>query len=527
MTATTLSPAATAPLATLAARAGALSGWRRYLAAGLAGGLATFALPPAYAFPLLWLAFPWLLWQLRGAATGRQAFLLGWAFGFGHFVLGLYWISWALTVDLVRFGWLLPFATAGLPALLGVFTGGATLGWWALARRRALAGVAGPLALAVLWTLAEYARGHLFTGFPWNLTGYAWVGWAPVLQAASVVGVYGLSLLTVAAAALPALLADKGARHPWRPVLAGIVGLGLVAGAGAVRLAGSETAFVPGVKLRLVQAAIPQTMKWDPELLLGHVREHMRMSAAGADGVTHVIWPETAMPFPLGDEQTRRALAQVVPPEGLLITGTQRSAHGPDGRRAYFNSLEALSSDAALVAQFDKFHLVPFGEYMPLRRFLPAGMGAVAASSSDFTAGPGPRTLELPGLPPVSPLICYEVIFPAAVTDGAARPAWLLNLTNDAWYGETAGPHQHFAIAAMRAVEEGLPMVRSANTGISGVVDPYGRVLGKLDLGARGVLDQPLPEALPPTPYSRWGDLLPALILLCMAVVVGFLARRM
>ncbi|HYE48062.1 MAG TPA: apolipoprotein N-acyltransferase [Azospirillaceae bacterium] len=523
-------PSRPAPLRALAARAAGLAGWRRYAAAAAAGGLATLALPPAYAAPLLWLAFPWLVWQLDGAATRRQAFWLGWSFAFGHFLLGLYWVAFALTVDLARFGWLLPFAMAGLPALLAAFVGAATLGYRAAVRRFGLAGPAKPLAFAVAWTLAEYARGHLFTGFPWNLTGYAWTAWTPVMQAAAFVGVYGLTLLTVAAASLPALLGDPGARRPGAAVLAGVALFGLVAAGGAVRLAGADGATVPGVTLRLVQAAIPQSLKWDPELRVRHLEKHMRLSLLGdAKGVTHVVWPETAVPFAM-DAELRGVLSRVVPPGGLLLTGIQRVGHGADGRRAYFNAMEAVDAAGAQAALFDKFHLVPFGEYMPLRRFLPAGaVGAVAAGSADFSAGPGPRTVELPGLPPVSPLICYEVIFPATVTAAEGpRPGWLLNLTNDAWYGETAGPHQHFAIARMRAVEEGLPLVRSANTGISGVVDAHGRVVGSLGLGEEGVVDLPLPVALPGgTVYGRLGDLPMVLVLLCVTAMVGFLARRM
>ena len=212
----------------------------------------------------------------------------------------------------------------------------------------------------------------------------------------------------------------------------------------------------------------------------------------------------------------------MAPPAGLLITGIPRVTQGPEGE-AWHNGMVALDETGAVRGTFDKFHLVPFGEYVPIR-FLP-GVDRIAPGESDFVPGPGPRTIELPGLPPVSPLICYEVIFPGHVTDPDHRPAWLLNLTNDAWFGLSTGPHQHFAAARLRTIEEGLPMVRVANTGISGVIDAYGRVLRKLDLGAEGAIDTDLPGALPPTPYARFRDAIAGLISLAL-LVFAFAARR-
>jgi apolipoprotein N-acyltransferase len=284
-------------------------------------------------------------------------------------------------------------------------------------------------------------------------------------------------------------------------------GLGI---AGAARLAGADSGTVPGVVLRLVQPNIPQAEKGDSDLWLDQFALYLEMSAApGAAAVTHVIWPETAVPYFLDrDANARRAVAAVAPPGGAVITGAPRvSGTGDDVR--YWNSLQAVTAEGVVAASYDKAHLVPFGEYVPLRDILP--IDKVTPGQIDFSAGPGPRTLDLPGVPPVSPLICYEAIFPGAVVAGNAdgqRPAWLLNVTNDAWYGQTAGPHQHFAIAQTRAVEEGLPLVRVATTGISGVVDPYGRITARLELGQRDLVDTTLPVALSsPPPYARLGDL--------------------
>lgn len=455
--------------------------------------------------PVLWLAFPGLFWLLASARGPWSAFLTGWAFGFGFFVPGLYWVSWALTVDLPRFFWLIPFAMAGLPALLGVFTGLAGLAFHLLRR----AGWGGPLALAATWAAGEWLRGHALTGFPWNLIGYGWVGWLPVLQSVSVVGIYGLGFLTVAAAALPATLAGPR-RTGLAATAAGIVFFLALAGWGAWRLAGDTGATVPDVTLRLVQPNISQADKWAGDKLRENFQRQYDMSTApGIEKVKAVIWAETAVPFTLSWEpQAQRVLGRMLPPGGLALVGATRATpYGQEPLLAW-NSVYALDQAGTLLATYDKAHLVPFGEYVPFGSTLASlGIKKITAGSVDFSPGPGQRTLDLPGLPPFSPLICYEVIFPSEVLDPAGpRPGWMLNLTNDGWYGLTSGPHQHFAIARTRAVEEGLPLVRAANTGISGVVDAYGQVKGLIDLGDQGILDAALPTALPETPYARWGE---------------------
>ncbi|TWA68514.1 apolipoprotein N-acyltransferase [Azospirillum baldaniorum] len=521
-----------ARLGRLSAGLAGLTGWRRLLAAAGFGGLAALALPPAGAVPLLLIAFPGLLWLLDGARTKRQAFAVGWFFGFGHHLLGLYWISAALFTDIERFWWALPLSAAGLPILLAMFTGFATLLVWVLRGRGMGQGLGKVVLFAASWALFEWLRGHVFTGFPWNLVGYGWTGFLPVLQGVSLIGIYGLSLLTVLVASLPAGLAEAAVprRRAWGALAAGLALFTALGAWGGLRLAGASDAAVPGVRLRLVQPAIDQRLKWAAGERVRNVQQQMELSVSSSgEPVTHVIWAETAVPLFLDqDARLRQALGSVTPPGGLLITGVPRMEAGPEGEPLYYNSLAAVDGSGAVTGRFDKFHLVPFGEYMPLRRWLP--VGAIAGNGAEFSAGPGPVSLDLKGLPPVSPLICYEVIFPGAVLpaaqDGAGRPRWMLNLTNDAWYGNTAGPYQHFAIARTRAVEEGMPLVRVANTGISGVVDAHGRITAMLPLGHRGVVDAALPEALPaPTLYGRVGDGAFGLLLLtCFAV--GLRARH-
>jgi apolipoprotein N-acyltransferase len=500
-----------------------LTGWRRNVLATVLGAAGSGALPPVHALPLLIVAFTGLMWLIEGARRGRGAFAAGWWFGFGHFAVGLYWIAHSLLVDAAKFGWLIPFAIGGLAAGFAIYTGLAGLAV-RLLRGRGLSGV---LLLAVAWTLAEWARAHVLSGFPWNLIGTSWAAIPAMMQPAALVGAYGLGLLTVAIAAMPATLARRGAvlSQRWIGTAAAAAVLALGASYGSVRLAAAGDDVVPGVRLRLVQPDIPQSLKWNPDLAEQHFQRVLALShAPGFEQRTHVIWPESAVPFALTQNLPRRlAVATAVPAGGLVITGAIRGESRNNVVQVW-NSLHAINGSGDIVATSDKFHLVPFGEYQPLRGVLP--IDKITPGQIDFTPGPGPVTLALPGLPKASPLICYEVIFPAAVVSRAERPQWLLNLTNDAWFGISSGPYQHFAAARFRAVEEGMPLVRAANNGVSAIVDPYGRVMTSLDLGRSGVVDGDLPRAIAPTAYARLGDLAPGLLALIM-LTIGLALKRL
>jgi apolipoprotein N-acyltransferase len=499
----------------LAARLAGTRGWRRALFTLLLGAVATLALPPISFTPALLVAFTGFVWILDGSGRAWRAALDGWWFGFGFLVTGLYWIAYALLTDASQFAWLIPFAVAGVPALLAFFTAAAALLAYLLWRP----GAGRVVVLAVAWTAAEWLRGHLFTGFPWNLVGYTWTWSDAMLQTTSVLGIYGLSFLTVLVAAAPAAFSAVGGRAnprgwPLPAFAVTLVAAGFVYG--FLRLAGADGATVADVTVRIVQANIAQSFKWEPDQLRANVERHLALTRSpGIENARVVVWPETAMPYDIErDGALRSALGGLVAPDALLVTGVPRYQLDATGRflERIWNSIAILDSAGAIVGTYDKAHLVPFGEYVPLRALLDrVGLQAINGFI-DHTPGPGLQTLALPGLPPVSPLICYEVIFPAAVT-AAARPAWLLNVTNDGWYGGSAGPYQHFAMARVRAVEEGLPLVRAANTGISGVVDGYGRVRASLGLLEHGIVDAPLPVALAPTFYARFGDL-PVLVLL-------------
>lgn len=501
----------------------ALTGWRRrFTAAGL-GLVAALALPPIHLIPVLLIAFPGLVWLLDGSRSRKAAFGAGWWFGLGYFAAGLYWIAHALLVEPEKFGWMIPFATLGLGGLLGVFTGIAS---WAT-HVSSVRGAGRVFILASAWTVMEWARAWVLTGFPWNPVGSVWDPVLPVLQVGALFGVFGLTLITVLAAALPALAATSASRKQVFAALGLAAALPLAAGAwGAARLAAGPEPMVEDVRLRLVQANISQTHRWKDDLRRAHLEAHVLLSKSpGFDDVTHVIWPETAAPFFLDTDAVSRArVAEAAPPGGLVITGAPRVTQQGVVPFQVWNSLMAVDSSARVVEVYDKVHLVPFGEYVPFRGILPE---AVNVGGVDFTSGPALRTLHLPGLPPMGPLICYEVVFPAeAVGRDQVRPGWLLNVTNDAWFGISSGPYQHLASARMRAIEEGLPLVRSANTGISAVFDGQGREVARLGLGQGGILDAQLPKAPASlTLFASFGNY-SALMLAVVCAMVGFLLRK-
>jgi len=527
----------------LASRLAALTGWRRFGLAVFFGVLATMSLPPLYAVPILFVSFSGLVWLLDGAQCRRSAFVIGWGFGLGWFAAGLYWIAFAFFVDAEQYGWMAPFAVLGMGVGLAVFPGVATLlvVWARLGGFIADRGSPRVIALAIAWTVAEWLRGHILTGFPWNPVGLS-LGFSDgLIQLAALTGVWGLSLLTVFCASAPATLGDGPGPGPGprrRPVpttllVATVLVVMVFAGglwrlSGALPPGGDET---PGIRLALIQANIDQGDKWLPELRRAHFEKYITLTRSIAPGrgdaasLTVVIWPETAVPYDIGrDQSARAAIARVIPSGGYLLTGAPRVAPDETGQPRYRNALFALTAKGAVAGVYDKTHLVPFGEYVPLRGILP--LERLVPGRGDFFAGPGPVTLDLAGLPPFSPLICYEGIFPGAVTAMGDRPAWLLNITNDGWFGHSGGPYQHFQAARLRAVEEGLPLVRVANTGISGVVDAYGRITATLGLGKEGVLLAPLPRPLDKIPpYGRFGDL-GFFLLLIVSALIAAIGRR-
>jgi apolipoprotein N-acyltransferase len=519
-----------------------LTGWRRALFAVALGALSVLAFAPLHLWPVMFLTFGPLVWLLDKCHHDHREFtprlkcaaLVGFWFGFGYFIAGLYWVAEAFIVEPWRHAWLIPFVMTGLPGGMALFFAAAAVlamvMWWPGAGRA--------FALAIAFGLAEYARGHVLTGLPWNLVGYSILGGEAMMQIASLFGVYALSLLAVLLFASPAavvaprdsgLAGGKGA-IVFATSLLLLLGVGTYWG--EQRLAHADR-IGTGIRVRIVQADIDQAAKWRPENSAEIFTDYLNLTKSGRtglSGISLVVWPETAVPFLLADSPEALAMIGEALPDGTsLLVGSarleQRDAEGALTATRIYNSLLVINDKGEVVGGYDKIHLVPFGEYLPFQDFLESlGVLQLTGVRGGFSAGRGPRLLAIPGVPPASPLICYEIIFPDDVVEKSARPDWLLNITNDAWFGSSAGPYQHFHQARVRAVEQGLPLVRAANTGISAMVDAYGRILAEIGLGEKGAIDSELPKVGQQTLFAKYGLRIEiSVILLAFA---GWLACR-
>jgi apolipoprotein N-acyltransferase len=523
-------------------RAAALSiilawGWKRATIALAAGMLSALAMAPFNAWPILFLTFPVLVWLIDGAAAGKwrgvpAAALTGFCFGFGYFVPGLYWTGYAFFVDAPTFAWLSPFAVLGLPAYLALYP---ALGL-ALARLLWTKDASRILALAFALTVSEWLRGHLLTGFPWNAYGYALSEPLALAQIASVIGLWGMTFLTVAIFASPAVLIEgKRGQRPWivpAAALALLLALGIF---GAIRLSLQPTKMVSHVKLRIMQPNLQQDVKFNYSAKQQVMQKYLALSdrasgpqSTGVRDASILIWPESAFPFFLTREADAMAqIADLLPRGTVLITGAVRVPDDmPPGVRVTraYNSIYVIDHDGSILSVYDKTHLVPFGEYLPFQNWMESlGFSQLTKMTGGYIPGTRRRPLDIPNAPRALPLICYEAIFPGNVGERGDRAGWIVNLTNDGWFGISTGPYQHLQQAKLRAIEEGLPMVRAANTGISAVIDPVGRIVAQLPLGIEGVLDAGLPAAISPTIFSRIANI-PAAIL--MAIALFFVLRR-
>ena len=503
------------------------SGWRRRLIALGSGAVGALALPPFGFFPAFLVPMTVSVWLLDGATGRRQpgkdgigfssllsAAESGWWLGFGYFVAGLWWIGAAFLVDADQFLWAMPLGVIGLPALLAMFT---ALGF-VLSRLLWSPGPPRILALAIGLAVSEWLRGHVLTGFPWNDFGMVLGANLYLAQFASVVGLYGLTILSVAIFAAPACLADTPTRSRTPLILAASAFTGLAI-FGALRLGNPDTGTVSGVRLRIMQPNVQHDLKFRAAAKDDLIAHYLALSDratspqnTGLSDVTHLIWPESAFPFILSRDAGALAKIGAALPKGTtLLTGAARLGIPKPGepQPPVFNSIQVVQSGGVISDSYDKVHLVPFGEYVPfaaLARMVGLQQFVLAA----FQSGPRRQLISVPGLPAVAPLICYEAIFSGEVMpDGIdapnARAGMFLNVTDDSWFGVTPGPYQHLLQARLRSVEEGIPMIRAADTGISAIIDPYGRIIQQLQLGQEGVLDGKLPKALEPTIFARLG----------------------
>jgi apolipoprotein N-acyltransferase len=486
---------------------------------------------PFNAWPILFFTLPTLVWLIdgiggRGWSALAAAAAIGWWFGFGYFLAGLYWLGYAFLVDAQTFGWLLPFAVVGLPAVLAIYTALAV----ALARALWQRGALRVVALGVSLTAAEWLRGHALTGFPWNAFGYALTAPLALAQAASVLGLWGLTFIAIVAFASPATMIDDRTqtRRPWLPFALAVLTLAVFAGFGAVRLAHTPTRLVDGVHLRIMQPNLQQDVRFNYAAKREVMDRYVALSARqGLDRVTHLIWPESPFPFFLTREADALAqIARLLPEQTLLLTGAIRLAdpNSPTESGVY-NSIYVIDHAGSIRAIYDKVHLVPFGEYLPFEDVLERiGLQTLTEQRGGFLAGDRHRLIATPGAPSALPLICYEIIFPGELASVDERPGWIVNVTNDGWFGTSSGPYQHLQQARVTAIEEGVPVARAANTGISAVIDPVGRMVASLPLGSEGVLDTPLPRPIAAPVYARLGDA-PATILISIALLAVLRGR--
>ncbi len=471
--------------------------------------LSALAYPPICALPVLLAGIPGLLILLGATRRPAVAARRGWWFGFGLNLVGLYWITEAILIEAARFWWFVPIAVPALSALMALF----------IAPVCALARCAAPgwrrvLVLAGAWVLSDLARQFVLGGFPWNPWGSVWEFPGHLgdifIQPAAWVGVHGLTFVSLLLAATPML--------GWVFRGAAVALLAAWAVGGILRLDVSAPPPAQPLTAVLVQGDIAEGQKWSPTLAAEIFRRYLILTengvAAAGVGPKVVIWPETASPYLLAREPVAREDIAVASGGNPALIGSVSFAS--DGKPQ--NTLFGLTGDGQIAARYDKWHLVPFGEYQPPW----AEIGIQVVPGGGFQPGAGPETLRVPGIPPFAPFICYEAIYSHQIVNEAARPDWMVNITNDAWFGNSTGPRQHLAAARLRAVEEGLPLMRAANTGISVAFDSHGHELARLGMNRSGFLDVRLPGKLPPTVYSQIGLLLP-LGIGVLAVAIGLI----
>ncbi len=515
--------------------------WQNCLLMIIVGALTTLSFAPFFQSWILWLTLPIFAMKLRsldaktasaksggektkGAKSKRtHHFIYGWCYGLGYFLASTYWIANALLVDAATYFWYIPFATIGLSALLGCYFGLMAL---LLRHKSAVKIVPYSFCFAGLWLLCELLRSYAFTGFPWNLLGYAWGASDVSIQSASIGGVFFLSLITALLALLPLWLRER----QFIATTCALTCLCAMLGFGAIRLANNPTNYVENVQLRVVQAAIPQSLKWEAAHKVAAFREHLALSASPAEiAPTHIIWSESSMttPFEEGD-YVAKMLSEAAPINGSLITGVVRvekiiaekhnvEKYSDNENIKLYNSMQSITSTGEIDAIYDKHHLVPFGEYMPLRSLIP--FEKLTSGTVDFASGSGQNLQQTKGAPAFHTIICYEAIFPHLSQNEGAK--WLLNLTNDAWFGNSTGPRQHLQMARMRAVEQGLPIIRAAGSGISAVIDPYGRMLKSLEINVKNVLDSPLPQPSEKKPIAANYGIILSMIFLLLFLLIG------
>ncbi len=497
----------------------------------LIGCITAFAMPPASLWPLMIVGIAALYWLYSRTETPLQAFAAGFFFAIGYFVTGLWWIGNALLIEGNEFAWVWPISVIGLPTLLALFTATYLAITRLTSKPKTLSGV---LTFAFFLTVSEWTRGHAFTGFPWNLYGYTWADYLPMAQGFFIFGSFGMTFLTLVWATSFGYAAIRN-DLPWKqrlaPLVLVVVTMAALYGWGVNRLENNPTKYNHDAGVIVAQPNIPQTMKWDPEATQDNFLKITALSIGAQFGPimprsVFVVWPETAISPSVymqreNVDRMQAMLRSYKNMDAYLITGILHRDDSKDPP-TFSNSIAFLNNSMTTLELYSKFHLVPFGEFIPLQKYIP--LKPVAAFNG-FERGTGATTITRANVPPFSPLVCYEVIFPDDVVSkySDVRPQWIVNVTNDGWYGKSAGPYQHFAQTRLRAIEEGLPVVRSANTGISGIIDSYGRVIDSAELDQEASIVSLLPRTANKTnPFWPWA-LQPLLFFISLALMFAAL----
>lgn len=512
---------------------------RPRMLAAISGLLIAFAQPPFGFLPGL-LGYGLLLYALEchlGSWPKRTAFFMGWLAGFCYFLVSCFWVAEAFLVDAETYGWMAIPAATLLPAGIGLFWGGFAVLYLKLAPKGRIRFVF----FAALFSVFEMTRGMVLSGFPWNPAGSTWKAGSPMSQMAAYVGVYGLGFVTVLAFSSVGVIRQGKGAAGYAPAIFGALALLGCFGVGQTRLMTTHISDT-GYAIRYVQPAVSQAAKWDnanfSHLFFSYIGLSKAPPKPGHRAPDLIIWPEGALPImweQLMDPRTGTVedMADLLTDGQSLLIGTSREdGKTPAGKPIYRNSMLALhrqNGRTRIIGSYNKFKLVPFGEFTPYQDILnPLGMSALTHFDDSFTPGERTRPHSFPGIPRVLPLICYEGIFPALDMtsygpNDIMRPKWIINISNDAWFGPTTGPVQHLNLASFRAIEEGLPMVRSTPTGISGVIDPLGRVVPgtAIGLGVAGYMDVTLPGEANVTAFAQQRYAYPVFaVLLCFSLIV-------
>ncbi len=502
----------------------------KFFQAICAGALCNLAFAPFHFFVATIASIAIFFALCQKTTSRKEDFWLGWCYGFGYFVFGVYWISISLLVDAQSFAWLIPFALTLIPSVLALYFAMLSSSFNFVIKKFSFTkNYEKFLIFAIFWTVCEILRAFLFTGFPWNLLGYVWMFSDTAIQISSVFGVWGLSFFAVLVSLLPIIYFTKDRSKQDLTFVVTIILL-VIANFifGYCRIADTKIANDKNLKLRLVQGNIRQEMKWDAREKYHNFIKHIKMTnSEDSSDIAAVIWSETSVPYTIDEsseivEQLKLAVPNRSNGDGMLVTGGIRlKSDGGENIENVWNSVFVINKNG-IAASYDKHHLVPFGEYVPLQKYLPF-VQKVTKGAIGFSEGEGPKTIR-GDLISISPLLCYEVIFPDKIIDRNDRPDLLVNLTNDAWFGNSTGPYQHFDMAKMRAVEYGIPLARVANTGITAFFDPFGRVISKINLNQEGIIDVDLVKNLEPTIYSRY--CFAPLLLLVSFLIIFLLHRR-